>query len=118
MEDFEHDFEILVFPDLATKELVLEANENYKDKPILVGDIQYLKEQINEMLKTCEKLLDKDQNFFILNLYSLGFSALIVENLIKTIFGNVQNLEIGELYIKDNFDKKLPLGVYCRFFNQ
>jgi 23S rRNA (cytosine1962-C5)-methyltransferase len=79
------------------------------------GEKWILEEQLNDILKQCKLLLDPDNQYLILNLYSLGFSALIVENLVKTIFGNVPNLEIGELYIKDNFDKKLPLGVYCRF---
>ncbi len=79
------------------------------------GEKWILEEQINELLKYCKLILDTDNHFFILNLYSLGFSALIVENLIKSIFGNVSNLEIGELYLEDQFQKKLPLGVYCRF---
>ncbi len=79
------------------------------------GEKWILEEQLNDILKQCKLLLDTENHYFILNLYSLGFSALIVENLIKTIFGKVSNLEIGELYIEDNFEKKLPLGVYCRF---
>lgn len=79
------------------------------------GEKWILEEQINELLKQCRLLLDPENQYLILNLYSLGFSALIVENLVKSIFGNIENLEIGELYIKDNYDKKLPLGVYCRF---
>ncbi len=79
------------------------------------GEKWILEENLNEILKNCKQLLDFENHFFILNLYSLGFSALIVENLIKSIFGNVDNLDIGELYITDNYEKKLPLGVYCRF---
>jgi 23S rRNA (cytosine1962-C5)-methyltransferase len=79
------------------------------------GEKWILEENLNEMLKCCQQLLDEKEHFFILNLYSLGFSALIVENLIKGIFGEVANLEIGELFIEDNFKKKLPLGIYCRF---
>lgn len=79
------------------------------------GEKWILEEQINELLKQCKLLLEPDNHYFILNLYSLGFSALIVENLIKSIFPAAQNLEIGELFVQDNFDKKLPLGVYCRF---
>jgi 23S rRNA (cytosine1962-C5)-methyltransferase len=45
----------------------------------------------------------------------LGFSALIIENLIKSCFPFAQAIEIGELYLADSFQKKLPLGVYGRF---
>jgi 23S rRNA (cytosine1962-C5)-methyltransferase len=79
------------------------------------GEKWVLEEQINEMLKLCKDLLDEKQHFFILNLYSLGFSALIIENLIKTCFPFAQNIDIGELYLADSFQKKLPLGVYGRF---
>ena len=49
IEDYEHDFEILVFPDLATKTLVLETHENFAGIPSLVGDITHLQEQINQI---------------------------------------------------------------------
>jgi 23S rRNA (cytosine1962-C5)-methyltransferase len=79
------------------------------------GEKWILEEQLNEILKECKKLLDPENHYLILNLYSLGFSALIVENLIKSIFGSVPNIQIGELYIEDKYNKKLPLGIYCRF---
>lgn len=79
------------------------------------GEKWVLEEHLSELLKTCRDLLDPKQHVFILNLYSLGFSALIVENLIKGIFGTVANPEYGELYLEDSFDKRLPLGVFYRF---
>jgi 23S rRNA (cytosine1962-C5)-methyltransferase len=81
------------------------------------GEKWILEEQLNQILKECKQLLATENQYLILNLYSLGFSALIVENLIKTIFGAMSNLEIGELFIEDSFKKKLPLGVYCRFYS-
>jgi 23S rRNA (cytosine1962-C5)-methyltransferase len=79
------------------------------------GEKWVLEENINELLKLCSQLLDKRQHFFIINLYSLGFSALIVDNLVKSIFGKVDNPEWGELYLADQYEKKLPLGVFYRF---
>ncbi|MCY7349725.1 MAG: class I SAM-dependent methyltransferase [Cytophagaceae bacterium] len=79
------------------------------------GEKWVLEEHLNELLKACRELLDPDRHVFILNLYSLGFSALIVENLIKGIFGAIANPEFGELYLADGFGKKLPLGVFYRF---
>ncbi len=73
-----------------------------------------LEEYIYEMLSLCKEILDKRDGFLVLNLYSLGFSPLIVENLLAQIFPN-KNLEIGELYLEDGFKKKLPLGIYGRF---
>ena len=79
------------------------------------GERWILEEQINELLKTAEQILDKENYFLILNMYSMGFSSLIVENLIKCSFTQEKNHEFGELYLNDSFDKKLPLGVYYRF---
>lgn len=79
------------------------------------GEKWIIEEQLNEILKGCRELLDKENHFFILNLYSIGFSALIVETLMKNIFGTIQNPEIGELYLEDKTGKKLPLSIFGRF---
>lgn len=83
------------------------------------GESWKLEDQINEMLADVLSLLDKEHHFFILNTYSLGFSALILENLMKD---NLQKTglsgvepEFGELYIPSQSGQKLPLGVFCRF---
>ncbi len=81
------------------------------------GEKWILEKHLNEILSLCAKLLKNDKNsFFILNLYSLGLSALISENLVKMHFPSA-NPEFGEAYINDRFNKKLPLGTYIRFFN-
>ncbi|WP_448519818.1 class I SAM-dependent methyltransferase [Rhodoflexus sp.] len=79
------------------------------------GEKWVLEDQINELLKNCTQILDPDNYFCIINLYSIGFSPLIVENLVNSIFGRVANMEIGELYLPDRFGKRLPLGIFCRF---
>ena len=79
------------------------------------GEKWILEENINELMKICSQLLEKDHAFFILNLYSMGFSALIAENLIKAHFQDVKGTELGELYIPDRSGKHLPLGIFLRF---
>ncbi len=79
------------------------------------GEKWQLEDQINDLLKDCAKLLDKQNHFFILNLYSMGFSPLIADNLVRSSFGKIKNAEFGELYIQDNFSKRLPLGLFHRF---
>jgi 23S rRNA (cytosine1962-C5)-methyltransferase len=79
------------------------------------GEKWLLEESLNELLRLSALLLKKENFFFIINLYSLGFSALIVENLIKAHFGTEIKHEFGELFIPDSFGKKLPLGVFSRF---
>ncbi len=79
------------------------------------GEKWVIEDQLNELLKGCRELLDKENHFFILNLYSIGFSALIVETLLQNIFGKIANLETGELYLEDEGGKKLPLSIFGRF---
>lgn len=79
------------------------------------GEKWVLEEQLNDLLKSCAELLDNQDFVFILNLYSLGFSALMAENLVLDSFGDVPNAESGELFLPDRAKRKLPLGIFCRF---
>jgi len=79
------------------------------------GEKWKLEDNINEMMRDVIQLLDPDEHFLILNTYSLGFSSVIIENLIKSTYHQAQNLETGELYLQATSGPKLPLGVFGRF---
>jgi 23S rRNA (cytosine1962-C5)-methyltransferase len=79
------------------------------------GEKWILQDSIDEMIKSCALLLNSESCFFILSLYSMGFSSLISESLSKSYFGNVPDQEIGELYFADRAERKLPLGTFLRF---
>jgi 23S rRNA (cytosine1962-C5)-methyltransferase len=79
------------------------------------GEKWVLQESINEMIKCCSQLLEPDPGFFILSLYSMGFSALIAESLSNAHFAGITGQEAGELYFTDRSGKKLPLGTFLRF---
>jgi len=79
------------------------------------GEKWKLEDNIKEMMEDVVKLLDEEEHFLILNTYSLGFSSVIVENLIRSSFPEVQNLESGELYLQASSGYKLPLGVFGKF---
>ncbi|WP_069657888.1 class I SAM-dependent methyltransferase [Arcticibacter eurypsychrophilus] len=76
------------------------------------GEKWKLEDHILEMMNDVANLLDPEEHFMILNTYSLGFSSVIVENLIKDSIKNPQNLETGELYLQAKTGNKLPLGVF------
>ena len=78
------------------------------------GEKWILEEGINELMELCSKLLSGDEILFVLNLYSMGFSALVAENLIKSYFPKISG-ECGELFIPDHAGRRLPLGVFMRF---
>ena len=79
------------------------------------GEKWVLEEGINDLIKCCAELLDEKDFFLVINLYSMGFSALIPQTLANIHFKHLPNQEIGELYLNDSFNKKLPLGVFFRF---
>lgn len=79
------------------------------------GERWQLEDNINEMLQDISSLLDPKQHFLILNVYSLGLSALLVESLINRNFQQNKELEFGELYLPAESGIKLPLGILARF---
>jgi len=80
------------------------------------GEKWILADSLTELLDLTSKLLIEDKNFLIINLYSLGFSSLIVDNLISSMFSFTEK-EIGEFYLHSTTDYKLPLGVFGRIIN-
>ena len=82
------------------------------------GEKWILEEQIDDMLKSVKEILDPKEHILLTNVYSLGFSTLVVENLMNGIFNVPQNSEFGEIYLNDSFNKKLPLGVFHRYLFQ
>ena len=79
------------------------------------GEKWKLEYNINEMMQAVLNLLDDKEHFLILNAYSLGFSALIIENMLKAKAG--KDLNVGELYLQATEGNKLPLGVFGRWRN-
>lgn len=79
------------------------------------GEKWVLEENIGEMLECCAKLLNPEKGFLVLNLYSMGLSALLSRTALRQAFGNTGKEEAGELYFCDRNGKELPLGTFCRF---
>jgi 23S rRNA (cytosine1962-C5)-methyltransferase len=82
------------------------------------GEKWVLEEQIDELLRSVKEILDPKEHILLTNVYSLGFSTLVVENLVNGIFNVPESAESGELYLNDQYDKKLPLGVFHRYLYQ
>ncbi len=84
------------------------------------GERWKLEDQIDGLLAACAQLLHPE-GFVVLNCYSLGFSALILEHLLRARFAPVQGrsgaarLSIGELYLPaTEGGLPLPAGVFGR----
>jgi len=80
------------------------------------GEKWILEENLNELLSLCRQLLEPRNSFFVLNLYSMGLSALLARTTVRQLVGECQGENFGELFFTDAFGKSLPLGVYYRFW--
>lgn len=77
------------------------------------GEKWKLEDNISEMMQSVLQVLDPAEHLLILNAYSLGFSALVLENLLKPFAQkHTSELSIGELYLNAKSGVKLPLGVW------
>ena len=81
------------------------------------GEKWLLEKHLNELLGLCRELLDPRHGIFLLNLYSMGFSALVADNLVRQHFPGVAEPEFGELFIPDRRGARLPLGSFVRFIH-
>lgn len=82
------------------------------------GEKWILEENITEIMSLCSQLLEESNSFLILNLYSMGFSAVIADNLIKDYFPDVKDRTYGELIVPEKSGKNLPLSIYIRFIRK
>lgn len=79
------------------------------------GEKWKLEDNILEMVDSVLQILDPKQHLLILNAYSLGFSALVPQNLLEPFATKHKSkLSIGELYLNAKSGVKLPLGVWGR----
>ena len=83
------------------------------------GERWKLDELLFEMMSEVSKILAPENSFLVLNLYSNGYSALLSETVVKSAFGlekrkSAYELSYGELFLRDRFNKALPLSVFTR----
>lgn len=79
------------------------------------GEKWKLEDNITEMVNEVLSILNPDKHLLILNAYSLGFSSIIIENLLRSYATEKRSeLETGELFLTAKSGVKLPLGVWGR----
>ncbi len=80
------------------------------------GERWQIEEMIDELMQGVAKILDPKRRFLVLNSYSLGFSPLVLQNLVHTHLGadTAQKAERGELYMPDKAGRRLPMGIFIR----
>ena len=83
------------------------------------GEKWKLDELLYEFLQEVAKILAPEDAFMVLNLYSNGYSAMLGDTAVRSAFGMLNGkgkgeLTCGELLLKDNFGKSIPLSVFSR----
>ena len=82
------------------------------------GESWKLERDIDELLSCVFEMLDPKEHFFIINTYSLGFSSLILRNLLQSYKQLDEHCQIGEIVLPSSQNQMLPLGVFARAFRQ
>ena len=77
------------------------------------GEKWSLQEQLDEFVRLCSQLLEKENTFFILSMYAVGLSSIVGVNVVKTYL-KPDNIEFGEFYLKSSNGKDLPMGTFVR----
>ncbi|MCD7963803.1 MAG: class I SAM-dependent methyltransferase [Rikenellaceae bacterium] len=78
------------------------------------GEKWILEENIYDLLSCCREILADKNSFLVMNLYSMGLSALVAKTLANQVFGKPREEECGEIFVGDKAGKSLPLGVFYR----
>lgn len=83
------------------------------------GEIWKIEEQLYPLIKACLEILDDNPLFFLVNSYTTGFPASVVENILNTTIavkhknGIVEAGEIGLPITSSNMT--LPCGIYGKW---
>ena len=82
------------------------------------GEKWKLDECLFDLLSACSSIVEPENSFVVLNLYSNGYSALLGKTVMESAFGLKKNprarMEFGELYLEDRAGRALPLSVFVR----
>ena len=78
------------------------------------GEKWKLDELLFDLLKNVAQILAPRDSFLVLNLYSNGYSATLGETVCREAFKTFRELESGELALRDEFGKVLPLSIFVR----
>ena len=83
------------------------------------GEKWKLEDMLNELVESVASILEPKHNFLVFNSYSLGFSPLVLQNLVMTHFSErtVKHMETGELFLPEKSGRKLPAGIFVRSYS-
>lgn len=79
------------------------------------GEKWKLEDMVDDLIAGVAQILDP-KGFLVLNSYSLGFSSLVLHNLVQAHIPNFdkKQVESGELFVPSKSGQRLPMGVFVR----
>ncbi|MCX7954859.1 MAG: class I SAM-dependent methyltransferase [Bacteroidales bacterium] len=80
------------------------------------GEIWKLEQHLYLLMKYIYNIIEKENYFLLLNVYSPGISVVVLENIINSIYKPNYFIS-GELYISDKFNKKISAGIFIQVIN-
>ena len=120
--------EIRYLVDDVVKFVEREIRRGNKNVAIIMGPPSYgrgankevwdIEKSLNYLVTQCCKILSDDPLFFIINSYTTGLSATVLENILKLTVNKHKNGQItcGEIGLKGTKDNLiLPCGIYGRW---
>ncbi len=79
------------------------------------GQVWKMEENIGPLMESCRQLIDTAKPYFvILSCHSPGFSPLVLEYILRDVFGKKGKVEAMEMTIPDASGRPLPAGVSAR----
>ena len=80
------------------------------------GEVWRFEEDIADLVKLCTKVLSDKPLFFLINSYTTGISAKVLENILRLNIKNIGNFDSGEIGLPmTNSNLVLPCGIYGRW---
>ena len=80
------------------------------------GEVWDIEKDLFNLVMLCTKILSDDPLFFLINSYTTGLSAKVLENVLKMTIKNKGTITCGEVGLPlKNSDIVLPCGIYGRW---
>lgn len=80
------------------------------------GEVWQFEENLDDLVKLCTKVLSDNPLFFLINSYTTGISAKVLENMLRLNINKKGKIEAGEIGLPmKNSSLVLPCGIYGRW---
>ncbi len=82
------------------------------------GETWKFESDIEDLVKTCSKILSDKPLFFLINSYTTGISSMVLENILKYDINNEGKFSNGEIGLPmKNSNMILPCGIFAKWEN-